>query len=172
MAGFTKSILLTVKKMLGIAEEYHAFDIDITININSVFLSLNQLGVGPSKPFQITGEKETWDDVFPDGIVPGVQTYVYLKTRLLFDPPTNSFLVDNMKKQIDELEWRMMVQCDPVPAAPSVDESKPEQPIIPEPITPELIVEDPAIEPLSSKFATARMAKSLTSRVKARGVKT
>lgn len=112
----TNSIFLTVKKMLGIAEEYHAFDLDIITNINSVFLNLNQLAVGPIEPFQITGEEETWDDFQGETLIPGVQTYVYLKTRLLFDPPTNSFLVDNIQKQIAELEWRMNVQSE-TPAA-------------------------------------------------------
>lgn len=108
----TDSIFLTVKKMLGIAEEYHAFDLDIIININSVFLTLNQLGVGPVEPYQITGEEETWNDFQGDVTIPGLQTYVYLKTRLAFDPPTNSFLVDNIQKQIAELEWRMNVQVE------------------------------------------------------------
>lgn len=108
----TDSILLTVKKMLGIAEEYHAFDIDVITNINSVFLTLNQLGVGPSTPFQIEGDTESWTDFEDPAKVPGIQTYVYLKTRLLFDPPTNSFLVQSMEKQIAELEWRLCEQKD------------------------------------------------------------
>lgn len=108
----TNSILLTIKKMLGIAEEYHAFDLDIIVDINSVFLNLNQLGVGPIEPYQIVGDGETWDDFQGENSIPGVQTYTYLKTRLLFDPPTNSFLVDNIQKQIAELEWRMNVQSE------------------------------------------------------------
>lgn len=110
----TQSILLTVKKMLGVAEEYHAFDLDIIININSVFLTLNQLGVGPEIPYQITGVDETWSDFLGDQkeSAVGAQTYTYLKVRLLFDPPTNSFLVDSMQKQIQELEWRLNIQVD------------------------------------------------------------
>lgn len=108
----TNSILLTIKKMLGIAEEYHAFDIDIVVNINSVFLTLNQLGVGPDDPYHIEGEEEMWVDFLGDTWqdFPGVKTYVYLKTRLLFDPPTNSFLVDAMQRQATEFEWRLMEQ--------------------------------------------------------------
>lgn len=108
----TQSILLTVKKMLGIAEEYHAFDLDIIVNINSVFLTLNQLGVGPTMPYQISDTEQTWMDFLGDQMefLAGVQMYVYLRTRLLFDPPTNSFLVDSMRKQCDELEWRFTVQ--------------------------------------------------------------
>lgn len=113
----TNSILLTIKKMLGISEEYHAFDLDIIIDINSVFLTLNQLGVGPINPYQITGEDETWDDFQGENPIPGIQTYVYLKTRLLFDPPTNSFLVDNIRKQAEEFEWRMNVQVETSPAS-------------------------------------------------------
>lgn len=114
MAKQTDSILSTVKKMLGIAEEYAAFDIDLIVNINSVFLTLNQLGVGPEIPYQIEGVEETWQDFLGDQRLklPGVQTYVYLKTRLLFDPPTNSFLVDAVQKQCDEFEWRLNVQAE------------------------------------------------------------
>lgn len=117
----TNSILLTVKKMLGIAEEYHAFDLDIILNINSVFLNLNQLGVGPITPYQITGDEETWEDFYGDDPIPGLQTYVYLKVRLAFDPPTNSFLVTNVEKQIAELEWRLNIQMET--SASSLDES-------------------------------------------------
>lgn len=127
----TNSIFLTVKKMLGIAEEYHAFDLDIIVNINSVFLNLNQLGVGPIDPYQITGEEETWDDFQGDTVIPGIQTYVYLKTRLFFDPPTNSFLVDNIQKQIAELEWRMNAQSETPIASlipPTTDSSTPSIP--------------------------------------------
>lgn len=108
----TQSILLTVKKMLGIAEEYHAFDLDVITNINAVFLSLNQLGVGPRLPYSITGTKETWSDFLGDQekYMAAVQTYVYQRVRLLFDPPTNSFLVDAMQKSCQELEWRFTVQ--------------------------------------------------------------
>lgn len=114
MNSITDSILLTVKKMLGIAEEYHAFDVDLIVNINSVFLTLNQLGVGPKKPYQISGDAETWADFLGDqkDDVVGVATYVYLKTRLLFDPPTNSFLVTAMQDQVAELEWRLNLQVE------------------------------------------------------------
>lgn len=108
----TKSILLTVKKMLGIAEEYHAFDIDVITNINAVFLTLNQLGVGPRLPYQITGTEETWSDFLgdQDKFMAAVQTYTYMKVRLMFDPPTNSFLVNSFEKQIEEFEWRFTIQ--------------------------------------------------------------
>ncbi len=108
----TQSILLTIKKMLGVSEEYHAFDIDILTNINAVFLTLNQLGVGPNKPYQIKGEEETWQDFLGDqyDYLAAVQTYVYQRVRLLFDPPTNSFLVDAIQKSCQEFEWRFTIQ--------------------------------------------------------------
>lgn len=144
----TNSILLTVKKMLGIAEEYKAFDLDIIININSVFLTLNQLGVGPIVPFQITDEEQTWEDFQPENLIPGVQTYVYLKTRLLFDPPTNSFLVETLRKQAEELEWRMNVQVETPPS--SLIDQMPEEPEIPEePIIPPDESEDDEIDTYS-----------------------
>lgn len=119
----TKSILLTVKKMLGIAEEYHAFDLDIIININSVFLSLNQLGIGSATPFQINDAEPVWSDFLGDQeeFLAGVQTYVYLKTRLLFDPPTSSFHIDAIKKQCEELEWRFIAQPKNQEAVEAVD---------------------------------------------------
>ena len=118
----TNSILLTVKKMLGIAEEYHAFDIDIATNINAVFLTLNQLGIGPRLPYQLplliddTEENSavtpTWDDFLGEQkeYLAAVQTYVYQRVRLLFDPPTNSFLVSAIQESCKEFEWRFTVQ--------------------------------------------------------------
>lgn len=110
----TDSIILTVKKMLGIAEEYHAFDLDIITNINACFLTLNQLGVGPKYPFSIGGPETQWGDFLGEQIeiLQGIQSYVYMRVRLMFDPPTNSFLVDSMKKQIEEMEWRFTTQVD------------------------------------------------------------
>lgn len=111
----TNSIMLTVKKMLGIAEEYHAFDLDVITNINAVFLTLNQLGVGPRYPFSITGPETQWEDFLgleQTQILQGIQTYMYMRVRMMFDPPTNSFLVDSMRKQIEEMEWRFMTQVD------------------------------------------------------------
>lgn len=150
----TQSILLTVKKMLGIAEEYHAFDLDITIHVNSVFLTLNQLGVGPDTPFQITDDSAIWSDFADTSEVPGIQTYVYLKTRLAFDPPTNSFLVDAIQKQIAELEWRMNVQVDPkreVEEVP-IDPTEPEEPVEEGPSEP--IIPPIDIEPDTPQVAT------------------
>lgn len=114
-----ESILTSIKKLLGITEDYEYFDTDIIIHINSIFSKLNQLGVGPKLPFKITGTLETWD-MFMKTWKTGddrqdidmVKTYIYLKVRLLFDPPSNSSVAEAFKEQAAELEWRLNVQCD------------------------------------------------------------
>lgn len=107
------SILTSIKKMLGIREDYEHFDQDIIIHINSVFLVLNQLGVGPKEPYSITGPDETWADFFLDGsTINLVKSYVYLKVRLIFDPPTTGVLHEAMERQIQEFEWRLNVQAE------------------------------------------------------------
>lgn len=104
------SILTSVKKILGIDEGYTAFDLDIILHINSVFGTLNQLGIGPENGFEIEDATPTWD-AFTGGDLRlnPVKTYVYLRVRLLFDPPTTSYLIDATKEQIKELEWRLNV---------------------------------------------------------------
>ena len=108
-----ESILITIKKMLGIDEAFIAFDTDVMMNINSALMVLNQLGVGPATGFMITGKDETWSQfLLARTDLEAVKTYIYLKVRLLFDPPANSFLVDAIKNQISELEWRINVQSE------------------------------------------------------------
>lgn len=107
------SILTSIKKLLGIDVEYDAFDQDIIMHINTVFMSLNQFGVGPKKVFRIQNDEATWSDfVGEDSDFESVKSYIYLKVRLLFDPPTNSFLIDSINNQIKELEWRFVVQAE------------------------------------------------------------
>lgn len=106
------SILQSVKKKLGIQPDYEHFDEDIITDINSAFMILNQLGVGPDEPFRITGADEVWSDFIEDGRIELVKSYVPLRVRLLFDPPTNSFLVDSINKQIQEFEFRMNVEAE------------------------------------------------------------
>lgn len=107
------SILNTIKNMLGIDETFNGFDSEITIDINSAFMNLHQLGVGPNTAFQISSEMDKWSDFTEDETqIGGIKTYIYLKTRLLFDPPTNSFLVNSIDKQIQELEWRLNVNAE------------------------------------------------------------
>lgn len=111
----TESILTSIKKLLGIEENYTHFDQDIIIHINSVLSILKQLGVGPSGGFIIKGADETWDQFIttdPNSFSM-VKSYVYLKVRLLFDPPLSSAAVDSINKQIAEYEWRLFVEADP-----------------------------------------------------------
>ena len=105
------SILMSTKKVLGIEDNYTPFDSDITIHINSVLFTLNQLGVGPSEGFAIEDADPTWEDFLGDD--PNwnaVRTYVYLRVRMYFDPPATSYLLTTIKEQISELEWRLNVQ--------------------------------------------------------------
>lgn len=104
------SILTSVKKLLGIAESYTAFDTDIIIHINSVFMILNQLGVGPEKPFTITDSKSTWTDFIGDNPnIEAVRSYVFMKVRMLFDPPQSASVAESMNNLIAEMEWRLNV---------------------------------------------------------------
>lgn len=107
-----ESILDTIKKMLGIETDYTHFDIDIITNINTTFLNLQQIGVGPKSGFSITDNTTKWNDYISGENLEAVKTYIYLKVRLLFDPPTNAFLVDAMERQIREIEWRLNVQVE------------------------------------------------------------
>lgn len=111
------SILSSIKKLLGIDESYEAFDTDIIININAAFMTLHQLGVGPSTPLVISDKSATWYDFVEDSEdYEAVKLYVYLKVRYVFDPPSSSTVMDAMSKQIAELEWRLNVQTDEVAA--------------------------------------------------------
>ena len=107
------SILTSIKKMLGIAEEYTPFDVDIILHINSVFMILNQLGVGPSTGFRIEDDSATWSDFTEDKLdVEAVKSYIYLKVRLLFDPPSSSAAIESINRLISELEWRLNVAAE------------------------------------------------------------
>lgn len=102
------SILQSIKKTLNLPADYEAFDQDVLMHINSVFSTLHQLGVGPSGGFMIEGGGETWQDLLGnDPRLNNIKTYIYLRVRLLFDPPTTGFHVTAMKEQITELEWRI-----------------------------------------------------------------
>lgn len=105
-----ESILTSIKKLLGIAEEYTQFDDDIIMHINSVFLNLTQLGIGPSEGFLIEDDTAAWDDFIGDSNqLQAVKSYVYLKVKLLFDPPLSSSVTESMNRMISELEWRLNV---------------------------------------------------------------
>ena len=107
------SILISIKKLLGIPADYTDFDQDIIMHINSVFLVLKQLGVGPKEGFSITGNSEEWTDYIAEDNIQLVKSYIYLKVRLMFDPPMNAALLDAISRQIAEFEWRLNVEIEP-----------------------------------------------------------
>lgn len=111
----TNSILLSIKHLLGINPDMKEFDVDITIQINSAINVLTQLGVGPSSGFFITGDSETYSN-FLENVDPinyqMIKTYLFCKTKLGFDPPTNSSVLESYKQIIKETEWRLNAQAE------------------------------------------------------------
>ena len=107
------SLLTSIKKLLGITVEYTHFDTDLVMHINSVFMVLNQLGVGPSEGFSITDSYATWNDFLGDSMDVEVdKSYMYLKVKLLFDPPLSASVMEAMNRSIDEFEWRLNVAAE------------------------------------------------------------
>lgn len=107
------SILTSIKKLLGISEDYTQFDSDLIMHINSVFLNLTQLGVGPESGFTIEDEYTEWTDFIKnDAQLQAVKSYMYLKVKLLFDPPLSSSVIESMNRMIAELEFRLNVAVD------------------------------------------------------------
>lgn len=109
------SILNDIKKLIGPSASYDVFDPELIIHINSVFSILKQMGVGPQdETFKITSDREQWSDFYEEGEnLEMVKTYVYLKVKLIFDPPQASMVTDAYNRQIQELEWRLNVEVDP-----------------------------------------------------------
>lgn len=104
------SILSDIKKVLGIEAEYTSFDPDVLMHINTAFSTLNQLGIGPEDGYMIEDDEPTWDAFLGDDLrLNSVKSYVYLRVRLLFDPPATSYLIEAMRKQVEEFEWRLNV---------------------------------------------------------------
>lgn len=109
-----ESILTSIKKLLGIMDEYEHFDADIILHINSTFMILNQLGVGPSECFSIKDATATWDDFIPDSTqLEAIKSYIYLKVKIVFDPPSSSVVMESMNRMISEYEFRLNVAVDP-----------------------------------------------------------
>lgn len=109
----TDSILDTTKKLLGISPDDPSFDLDIVTHINTVFFTMQQLGVGPAEGFMITDNTAVWNDFIQDKTnINAVRSYMGLRVRLLFDPPAMSFVLESIKKQIEEYEWRLNVAAD------------------------------------------------------------
>lgn len=104
------SILDSIKKMLGLGTDYTIFDADIIFHINTVLNNLIQIGVGPKEGFTITDKSTEWSSFINEPNIEQVKSYVYLKVRLLFDPPSNSSLIESIKNMANELEYRLYVQ--------------------------------------------------------------
>lgn len=118
----TNSILNNVKKVVGIDVNNPDFDVDILIYINMAFFTLNQLGIGPATGYAIEDASPTWDAFIGSDLrLNSVKAYVCLRVRLVFDPPTTSYMIDSMKQLVQELEWRLNVKREGeswVPASP------------------------------------------------------
>lgn len=105
----SESILTSVKKVLGITEDYTVFDVDVIMHINSAFATLNQLGIGPEGGFDIVDSTSVWEDFLgTDKRYNSVKSYVYLVVRKLFDPPATGYLVTALDETIKQYEWRLM----------------------------------------------------------------
>lgn len=107
------SILTSIKKLLGITEEYNHFDADLIMHINSAFMTLTQLGVGPEEGFSIKDDSAIWEDFLPESPKLGaVKSYMYLKVKLLFDPPLSTSVIASIERMISEFEWRINVAAE------------------------------------------------------------
>ena len=108
-----ESILISTKQILGLAADYTVFDLDVLTHINAAFFILNQLGVGPEEGFFVEDDTANWSDfallVGSEPSISLIRTYIFLKVRMLFDPPQTSFLIEAMNNQIKEYEWRLNV---------------------------------------------------------------
>ena len=102
------SILLLTKKKIGISPDDYAFDEDIITDINAVIFSLNLIGIG-EEGFSISDASATWTDLLGENvkIYEAVKTFIYLKVKLMFDPPSSNFVVSALEKQISEIEWKL-----------------------------------------------------------------
>lgn len=119
-----ESILNSIKKLLGIASDYTNFDSDILMHINTAFMTLSQIGIGPSNGFAIKDNTAIWKDyVIPEDNLESIKTYIYLKVKIVFDPPLNSSVMESMKQVINELEWRLNVQAETNVANPPINKN-------------------------------------------------
>ncbi len=106
------TILSDIKKLCGVVPEYDAFDDQLLICINAAFATLHQLGVGPEEGFLVESDTE-WDEYISTERLNFIKSYVSMQVRVMFDPPTSSFALDAINKQIAEYEWRITseVEC-------------------------------------------------------------
>lgn len=109
----SESILLSIKKLLGIDAAYTAFDEDVIIHINTALSVLRQLGVGPESGFKITGSSETWGDLLGDSEkLEMTKTFIFTQVKPIFDPPSNSFVLSALKEESEELSWRLNIAAE------------------------------------------------------------
>lgn len=106
-----ESILDTIKQLLGIPTDDESFDTDIKIHINSATIPLAQMGIGPKNGFIVVTKDQVWNDYIGSSTInlESVKNYIYLKTKLIFDPPTNTTTIEAINKSLSEIEWRMML---------------------------------------------------------------
>ena len=108
-----ESILRSIKKLLGVGDDYDAFDTDIVIAINSALSTLHQLGVGPETAFTVSNNSTTWSDFLGTATnLDAARSYVYITARLLFDPPQNAFLVRSLEALREEYTFRLLVAAE------------------------------------------------------------
>lgn len=109
-----ESILTCIKQLLGITSDYTKFDSEIITHINSIMMTLAQLGVGPAVPFQITGTQQTWNDFLGNkvDVFSGIKSYIYFKVKLMWDPPSSAAVLESMNRTINEFEWRLNVNAE------------------------------------------------------------
>ena len=109
----TDSILLSIKELLGINSDDIAFDTEIAAHINSTFIELQQMGIGPENGFIISSETETWNQFTNDTLIlSAIRTYIYLKVKLVFDPPASASAIESFKNLIDRFEWRLTLSAE------------------------------------------------------------
>jgi hypothetical protein len=112
------SILKSIKKNLGLPEDYVVYDEDVLMAINTALSTITQLGVGPEMGFEVQDVTATWEDLLGgDFRLNSVRNFIQLKCRLIFDPPTNSFAIAAIEKQLDEMAWRIQAAANPAPTA-------------------------------------------------------
>ena len=112
-----ESILATIKKMLGIVDEVSAFDDELAAHINSTFMGLRQIGINPDSNFSIHGYEETWRHISDDTrLIDPIREFIYLKVRLIFDPPASSVVADAYNNRLAETEWRLNVEAEKLAA--------------------------------------------------------
>lgn len=102
-----RSILKSVKKNLGLEEGYDVFDGEVLTHMNTAFSTLSQLGIGPPGGLYVEDDSTEWDAIITSPELNSIKTYVYLRVRLLFDPPSISYVLTAFEHQLQELEWRL-----------------------------------------------------------------